>query len=80
MGGTSFDVGIIAGGQPEYSFISNVIQYDYFLPKVDIQAIGSGGGSLARVNGFSRTLRSVPTAPARTPVRRATARATRCRR
>src|SRR5262245_53150218 len=56
MGGTSFDVGIIAGGQPEYSFISNVIQYDYFLPKVDIQAIGSGGGSLARVNGFSRTL------------------------
>jgi N-methylhydantoinase A len=56
MGGTSFDVGIIAGGQPEYSFISNVIQYDYFLPKVDIQAIGSGGGSLARVNGFNRTL------------------------
>jgi N-methylhydantoinase A len=56
MGGTSFDVGIIANGQPEYSFISNVIQYDYFLPKVDIQAIGSGGGSLARVNEFSRTL------------------------
>ena len=56
MGGTSFDVGIIAGGQPEYSFISNVIQYDYFLPKVDIQAIGSGGGSLARVNEFGRTL------------------------
>ena len=56
MGGTSFDVGIIADGQPEYSFISNVIQYDYFLPKVDIQAIGSGGGSLARVNQFARTL------------------------
>jgi N-methylhydantoinase A len=56
MGGTSFDVGIIAGGHPEYSFVSNVIQYDYFLPKVDIQAIGSGGGSLARVNGFSKTL------------------------
>ncbi len=56
MGGTSFDVGIIAGGEPEYSFISNVIQYDYFLPKVDIQAIGSGGGSLARVDEFSRTM------------------------
>ena len=50
MGGTSFDVGIIYDGQPEYSFVSNVIQYEYFLPKVDIQAIGSGGGSLARVN------------------------------
>ena len=56
MGGTSFDVGIIYGGKPAYSFISNVNQYEYFLPKVDLQAIGAGGGSLARVNGFSRTL------------------------
>jgi N-methylhydantoinase A len=60
MGGTSFDVGIIAGGQPEYSFVSNVVQYDYFLPKVDIQAIGSGGGSLARVDEFGKTLRVGP--------------------
>jgi N-methylhydantoinase A len=56
MGGTSFDVGIIHGGQPEYSVISNVVQYEYFLPKVDIQAIGSGGGSLARVDAASKTL------------------------
>jgi N-methylhydantoinase A len=56
MGGTSFDVGIIHGGQPEYSFVSNVVQYEYFLPKVDIQAIGSGGGSLARVDAGSKTL------------------------
>ena len=56
MGGTSFDVGIIHGGQPEYSFVSNVVQYEYFLPKVDIQAIGSGGGSLARVDARSKTL------------------------
>jgi N-methylhydantoinase A len=56
MGGTSFDVGIIHGGQPEYSFVSNVVQYEYFLPKVDIQAIGSGGGSLARVDAQSKTL------------------------
>jgi len=54
------DVGIIADGQPEYSFISNVIQYDYFLPKVDIQAIGSGGGSLARVDVGSKTLHVGP--------------------
>lgn len=60
MGGTSFDVGIIADGHPEYSFISNVIQYEYFLPKVDIQAIGSGGGSLARVDMFGKTLRVGP--------------------
>ncbi len=56
MGGTSFDVGIIYGGQPAYSFVSNVAQYEYFLPKVDIQAIGSGGGSLARVDVAAKTL------------------------
>src|SRR5882762_2669041 len=56
MGGTSFDVGIIAGGQPAYSFVSNVAQYEYFLPRVDIQAIGSGGGSLARVDPAAKTL------------------------
>lgn len=56
MGGTSFDVGIISGSQPAYSFVSNVAQYEYFLPRVDIQAIGSGGGSLARVDKASRTL------------------------
>ncbi len=56
MGGTSFDVGIVHDGKPEYSFVSNVAQYEYFLPKVDIQAIGSGGGSLARVDAASKTL------------------------
>jgi N-methylhydantoinase A len=56
MGGTSFDVGIIFEGNPAYSFVSNVVQYEYFLPRVDIQAIGSGGGSLARVDPDSRTL------------------------
>ena len=60
MGGTSFDVGIIYDGQPEYSFISNVAQYEYFLPKIDIQAIGSGGGSMARVEALTRTLRVGP--------------------
>jgi N-methylhydantoinase A len=60
MGGTSFDVGIIANGKPEYSFISNVIQYEYFLPKVDIEAIGAGGGSLAVVDTLSRSMRVGP--------------------
>ncbi|MGH8428884.1 MAG: hydantoinase/oxoprolinase N-terminal domain-containing protein, partial [Solimonas sp.] len=50
MGGTSFDVSIIYGGKPAYSFVSNTDQYEYFLPKVDLQAIGAGGGSLVRAN------------------------------
>jgi N-methylhydantoinase A len=60
MGGTSFDVGIVAQGAPEYSFTSNVIQYDYFLPKVDIEAIGAGGGSLAVVDTLSKSMRVGP--------------------
>jgi N-methylhydantoinase A len=60
MGGTSFDVGIIADGKPAFSFISNVRQYEYYLPRVDIQAIGSGGGSLVRVDPATRTLRVGP--------------------
>jgi N-methylhydantoinase A len=60
MGGTSFDVGIIHGSRPAYSFVSNVAQYEYFLPKVDIQAIGSGGGSLARVDALTKTLQVGP--------------------
>jgi N-methylhydantoinase A len=56
MGGTSFDVSIIYGGRPAYSFITNTDQYEYFLPKVDIQAIGAGGGSLVRVRPETRTM------------------------
>jgi N-methylhydantoinase A len=56
MGGTSFDVSIIYDGKPAYSFVSNTDQYEYFLPKVDLQAIGAGGGSLVRANADTRTL------------------------
>ena len=56
MGGTSFDVSIIHQGKPAYSFISNTDQYEYFLPKVDLQAIGAGGGSLIRVQPEARTM------------------------
>jgi N-methylhydantoinase A len=56
MGGTSFDVSIIHDGKPAYAFTSNTDQYEYFLPKVDIQAIGAGGGSLARAHPETRTL------------------------
>ena len=60
MGGTSFDVGIITGGNPIYSFVSTVNQYEYFIPKVDIQAIGSGGGSMVTVDELTRTMRVGP--------------------
>jgi N-methylhydantoinase A len=56
MGGTSFDVSIIHDGRPAYSFVANTDQYEYFLPKVDLQAIGAGGGSLVRVQSEARTM------------------------
>lgn len=67
MGGTSFDVGIIHAGQPSFSFMANVAQYEYFIPKVDIQAIGSGGGSLAVVDRLTKTLRVGPESAGASP-------------
>ena len=60
MGGTSFDIGIIHAGEPAYAFRSKVHQYEYYLPKVDIQAIGSGGGSMVRIDEVTGTLRVGP--------------------
>ncbi|MFO1200540.1 MAG: hydantoinase/oxoprolinase family protein [Burkholderiaceae bacterium] len=60
MGGTSFDVGVIHGGEASTSHLSSVNQYEYFLPKVDIQTIGAGGGSLARYDALTDTLRVGP--------------------
>jgi len=60
MGGTSFDVGVIHDAVPAFTYLSLVNQYEYFLPKVDIQTIGSGGGSLAWIDGVTGTLRVGP--------------------
>ena len=56
MGGTSFDVSLIHEGTPAYAFVANTDQYEYFLPRVDLQAIGAGGGSLVRVRPETRTM------------------------
>lgn len=60
MGGTSFDVGVIYGGEASTSHLSSVNQYEYFLPKVDIQTIGAGGGSLARFDPVTNSLHVGP--------------------
>lgn len=60
MGGTSFDVGIIYERAASASYKSSVNQYEYFLPKIDIQAIGAGGGSLAWIDETTRTLHVGP--------------------
>jgi N-methylhydantoinase A len=50
MGGTSFDVCLVRGGRPEVKAEWNW-RYRYYigLPMVDVQSVGAGGGSIARV-------------------------------
>ncbi len=50
MGGTSFDVCLVRHGQPEIKTDWNW-RYRYYLglPMVDVQSVGAGGGSVARV-------------------------------
>jgi len=50
MGGTSFDVCLVRDGRPEIKTDWNW-RYRYYLglPMVDVQSVGAGGGSIARV-------------------------------
>jgi N-methylhydantoinase A len=50
MGGTSFDVCLVRGGHPEIKTDWNW-RYRYYIgmPMVDVQSVGAGGGSIARV-------------------------------
>jgi len=60
MGGTSFDVGIVAGGEPLTASETIINQYTFFMPRLDIESIGAGGGSIVWVDEHSRTLRVGP--------------------
>lgn len=60
MGGTSFEVGLIAEGEPLVDAEPVVKKYQYNLPKLDIKSIGAGGGSIARVDDDSGGLRVGP--------------------
>lgn len=47
VGGTSFDVGVVSRGHAEYDDYPVIDQYEFRLPKVLIDSIGAGGGSIA---------------------------------
>ena len=50
MGGTSYDVCLVRGGKPEVASSWNWHhRYLVGLPMVDVQSVGAGGGSIARV-------------------------------
>jgi len=59
MGGTSYDVSLVRGGAPEVKSGWNWHhRYLIGLPMVDVQSVGAGGGSIARVE--SGTLKVGP--------------------
>ena len=60
VGGTSFDVGIIHHGRPLTSSETIIHQYTFFMPQLDIQSIGSGGGSLIWIDELSGTMKVGP--------------------
>jgi N-methylhydantoinase A len=60
MGGTSFETGIIHAGQALTASETIVNQYVFSMPRLDVESIGSGGGSLVWVEDISGTLKVGP--------------------
>jgi N-methylhydantoinase A/oxoprolinase/acetone carboxylase beta subunit len=53
MGGTSFDIGMVAAGSPRfYQFMPIIDRWVVDATIVDCHSIGAGGGSIARVNSL----------------------------
>lgn len=51
MGGTSFDIGIVKNGYPNFTLKPTVEGIELATPMVSIKAIGAGGGSIAVFRG-----------------------------
>lgn len=49
MGGTSFELGVLSDGRPLVQNTSLVQKYAYNIPKLDVESIAAGGGSIADV-------------------------------
>jgi N-methylhydantoinase A len=60
VGGTSFDVGLVAGGKPRYVPRPMIGRYSVASPVVDIVSIGTGGGSIAWLDHELGSLRVGP--------------------
>ena len=50
VGGTSFDVGLVVDGVPEYAREPLFDKYHLNFPMIDVVSIGSGGGSIAWID------------------------------
>jgi N-methylhydantoinase A len=60
VGGTSFDVGIIIDGKPQYAREPIVGRYHLRIPMLQVESIGAGGGSIAWIEPGTKHLKVGP--------------------
>lgn len=60
VGGTSFDVGLVVNGEAQYARRPMVDRFLISLPLIDVESIGTGGGSLAWIDPVTGGLRVGP--------------------
>ena len=60
VGGTSFDVGLIIAGEMQYTRSARVKRHALSIPVVEVSSIGTGGGSMAWIDGATGSLRVGP--------------------
>lgn len=60
VGGTSFDVGLISDGEPEFADAPVLSKYQVANPMLDITSIGAGGGSIAWIETGTGVLKVGP--------------------
>jgi N-methylhydantoinase A len=67
VGGTSFDVGLILDGVVEFTNQAIIEQYTYQTPRIEVESIGTGGGSIAWIEPFTGLLKVGPTSAGAVP-------------
>lgn len=60
MGGTTFDVSVIDRNTPRRREGTNINKYEMYLPMLDVESIGAGGGSIAWIDHASGTMKVGP--------------------
>ncbi len=67
MGGTTFKVGVIQGGEMEYAREPMVARYHYIAPKIEVVSIGAGGGSIVALDPHTNIPRVGPQSASASP-------------
>jgi N-methylhydantoinase A len=60
MGGTTFDVSVIAGAKANRRESTIINKYEMYLSSLDVESIGAGGGSIAWIDPASSTMKVGP--------------------